>query len=296
MISLIICSRTGFLSAALTADIAATIGVPYEIIVIDNAENRYNIFEAYNIGVSQSRYPILCFMHDDIEYHTENWGQNVLAHFADQQTGAIGIAGSPYVPAMPGSWWGGGVVNQHLLVNENGKLAVADKLADNVPAAKKPVITLDGVWMCIRKDLFTKISFDGAAYKGFHFYDTDIALQVFSVGYHIYCVYDISIYHFSNGKMDKSWCENAMIFNRKWKSALPLSCVKLDFTQRKNAELKTLNEFIAVLTENGTPEKKVYQLALRRVISAPSGYLYYKTPAFFAIYLGRYLKSAFKAA
>ncbi len=296
MISLIICSRNGSLTDALTANIQATIGVPYETIVIDNAENRYSIFEAYNIGVSQSRYPILCFMHDDIEYHTENWGQNVLAHFNDEQTGAIGIAGSPYVPAMPGSWWGGGLVNQHLLATGNGKLTFADKSVDDVSSTKKPVITLDGVWICIRKKLFTKISFDNVAYKGFHFYDTDIALQVYSTGYHAYCVYDISIYHRSNGKMDKSWIENALVFNKKWIDALPLSCIELNYPERKNAEFKTLNEFIAVLIENGTSRKTVYQLALSRVISAPSGYFYYKTPAFFAIYLGRYLKSAFKAA
>ena len=296
MISLIICSRTGCLSDTLTANIQATIGVPYETIVIDNAENHYSIFEAYNIGVSKSSYPILCFMHDDIEYHTQNWGQNVLTHFNDEQTGAIGIAGSPYVPAMPGSWWGGGLVNQHLLVSENGKLMVADKLADGVSSAKKPVITLDGVWICIRKDLFTKISFDGLAYKGFHFYDTDIALQVYSAGYSIFCVYDILVFHLSNGKMDKSWIENALVFNKKWRHALPLSCTDLNYGERKNAEFKTLNEFIAVLITNGTPAKEAYRLAIGRVISAPSGYFYYKTPAFFAIYLGRYLRSALKAA
>ena len=296
MISLIICSRTGSITAALGDTIETTIGVPYETIVIDNTDNRYNIFQAYNIGVSKSSYSILCFMHDDIEYHTNNWGEKVLRHFEDAQTGAIGIAGSPYVPAMPGSWWGGGLVNQHLLVSEQGKLIAADKSANTSQENKQPVITLDGVWICFRKELFNKISFDEATYKGFHFYDVDTALQVYTAGYHLYCIGDIDIYHQSSGRLDNTWCENALQFNHKWKQHVPLSCIKLGYTERINAELRTLNEFIGVLVANGMPSKTVYRLAMGRVLKLPSAWFYYKSPAFFAIYLVRYFNPSPKAA
>jgi glycosyltransferase involved in cell wall biosynthesis len=66
MISLIICSRTPALSQKLANNIAETIGVPYEIVLLDNSANTYGICQAYNIGVQQSKYDVLCFMHDDI--------------------------------------------------------------------------------------------------------------------------------------------------------------------------------------------------------------------------------------
>jgi hypothetical protein len=37
-------------------------------------------------------------MHDDILFHTNNWGQKVLGHFQDDNTGIIGVAGCHYFP------------------------------------------------------------------------------------------------------------------------------------------------------------------------------------------------------
>src|ERR1700743_2400536 len=103
----------------LKKNIKDTIGTPHEIILIDNSANSYSIFQAYNIGVKQSRFPNLCFMHDDITYHTKNWGSKVLKHFEDEQRGAIGIAGSPYAACLPGSWWAGGMVNEILVSKDS---------------------------------------------------------------------------------------------------------------------------------------------------------------------------------
>jgi len=66
MISLISCSRNSDISLKLKDNIAATIGCDYELVFIDNSKNSYNIFQAYNEGVSRSKGDILCFMHDDV--------------------------------------------------------------------------------------------------------------------------------------------------------------------------------------------------------------------------------------
>jgi hypothetical protein len=49
------------------------IGCEYESIIIDNSENRYSIFEAYNLGIDKSKYEYLCLMHDDILIYTIEW-------------------------------------------------------------------------------------------------------------------------------------------------------------------------------------------------------------------------------
>ena len=77
MISIIICSRKADISQGLKDNIAATIGCEYELCVIDNSHNEYNIFTAYNEGVSRAKGDILCFMHEDVKYISNGWGEKV---------------------------------------------------------------------------------------------------------------------------------------------------------------------------------------------------------------------------
>ena len=84
MISLIVCSRSIDISDELKQNIQSTIGAEYELVAIDNSQNEYSIFSAYNEGVRRSKYPYLCFMHDDIIYHTQGWGLKVIEHFVHE--------------------------------------------------------------------------------------------------------------------------------------------------------------------------------------------------------------------
>jgi hypothetical protein len=47
------------------------------LIVIDNSENAYSILEAYNLGIEISKGDFLCLIHDDVLFHTKNWGSIV---------------------------------------------------------------------------------------------------------------------------------------------------------------------------------------------------------------------------
>ena len=109
MLSIIICSRNSDIPPSLRENIRQTIGVEYEFIIIDNSENKYSIFSAYNKGVSLSRFPFLLFMHDDISYLTPGWGGELSAVFKDPSVGAAGIAGTPFLAKIPGGWWSTGL-------------------------------------------------------------------------------------------------------------------------------------------------------------------------------------------
>ncbi|MGB3132870.1 MAG: glycosyltransferase, partial [Saprospiraceae bacterium] len=74
MISIITCSRAKDISTELRKNIVQTIGIEHEIIVFDNSANKHSIFQAYNIGASRAKYEILCFVHDDLFYMTQDWG------------------------------------------------------------------------------------------------------------------------------------------------------------------------------------------------------------------------------
>ena len=91
-ISIIICSRTKKLTPVFLENIEKTVGVDYELIVIDNSENKYSIFEAYNLGIKKSKGEVLCFMHDDVLFHTNNWGNILQTIFnKNELIGLIGI-------------------------------------------------------------------------------------------------------------------------------------------------------------------------------------------------------------
>jgi hypothetical protein len=119
MISIIICGRDNDISTALRHNIQETIGVVHEIIVIDNSQNDYSIFSAYNKGVALSNYDTLCFMHDDLVFESSNWGSIVINQLQQNNIGAVGVAGTPYYATLPGAWWSGGIICQHISGQED---------------------------------------------------------------------------------------------------------------------------------------------------------------------------------
>ncbi|UKT64398.1 glycosyltransferase [Pedobacter mucosus] len=291
MISIIICSRTTAIAETHQVNIQNTIGVDYELIIINNSANKLSIFEAYNLGVQKSKGDILCFMHDDILFHTENWGSKVIAHFDDPQTGAIGIAGTPYIAKMPGSWWAGDLVNQQLLVRKNDILVATTKVCDGVIAKSKPVVVLDGIWLCIRKKLFDKLRFDTETYKGYHFYDIDICLQIFNLKYKLYCIFDIDLEHLSLGNMNKQWIENAISMNKKWRKMLPASVVDLTTAEQLAVEFKNLKELTLILITNNYTALSAYKFALKKLMQFGGRIITYKKGQYFFYFLLKYLRS-----
>jgi hypothetical protein len=282
MISIIICARKNDISDTLKENIRQSIGVHYEIIVIDNSQNEHTIFSAYNKGVALSHYPILLFMHDDIHYHTGSWGLKVLKHFEDPKIGAIGVAGTPYMPHTPGGWWSTGAGYLYLL--QSASADASPKLENYFPENEitRNVVALDGVWFCIRKEIFNQIRFDESTFKGFHLYDIDISLQVYEAGYQLLCVKDILIHHFSTGALNEQWVQTMLLFNKKWKSKLPVSCSHFTRAQKCLMEYRVVNTFISdqlrLAGKLNTSPSRIYWSAIKKMMGFRPGYLYSKTP------------------
>lgn len=266
MISVIICNRDKNILPSISENIKRTIGVEYELIIIDNSNNNYNIFQAYNIGVRRSKFSILCFMHDDIVYHSTEWGKIIYKYFQnDTKIGMIGIAGPTYMSKYPGIWWGcngtGVSMNcnrqKSLDTNRENKsksnLVVINPLNENY----SEVVVLDGLFFCIRKCLFNKISFD-ENYKGFHFYDLDISMQVISQNYKCICIFDILVEHISNSKLDKTWLKASRQFYNKWKSKLPLSTYPYSHKQRYYLEYNNFDRMRRILEINNIKYSTYY--------------------------------------
>ena len=64
-------------------------------------------------------------------------------------------------------------------------------------------VVIDGVCFCIRKSLFSSITFEDKTFQGFHCYDMDICLQIRHVGLSNIVVSDVLIEHISEGSFNK---------------------------------------------------------------------------------------------
>lgn len=205
MLSIIISSYQPEFLSELEKNIAETCDVPYEIISIHNP-NTYSITEAYNIGISKAQYDVFLFIHEDILFHTKNWGTRLLQHFEDNKTGIIGVAGSSYVPKAPCGWHVSFKTYNHAHYIQNTKKRNEASYVSTFSEKRQKTFAVDGVFMAITRDkLFP--NFFNEKIVGFHGYDLEFSLRI-AKKYQNYVVSDILIEHFSKGLTDKTWFSN----------------------------------------------------------------------------------------
>lgn len=222
MISIIICSRKQAIPEDLSKNIEKTIGYEYELIVIDNSENKYSIFEAYNKGIKNSKGKYLCFIHDDILFHTLEWGKVLIRIFEDDnKIGLIGIAGAKIKTRTPSAWWDCPqkyrVINviQHTNNNKIEKQVVGFKQN----SVQEEVVAIDGVFMFMRK--VKGITFNNKI-KGFHNYDLNLSFEHKIKGNKVVVTNQVLIEHFSQGNINKSWYASTLHLHKLYKHILPL--------------------------------------------------------------------------
>lgn len=256
MISLIICSRDTAMLASVSQSVAATIGVPYEIIAVDNSQRKYGICEAYNVGAVQAQYGLLCFMHEDLAFHTPDWGKVVAAVLQKPEAGVLGVAGGAYQPKAPAGWGGAGpYIGINVIHTSKGKTQ-----RDCINPFGKELVeiaTLDGLWLCCRKQVWEEFKFDTTAFPGFHFYDVDFCTRI-AAKYTNYLTFEVLIEHFSHGTFDKVWMQNALSYFKQRSNYLPFGPQLLTRTEKNALNLITMQRFTLNIIEAKLPKKDVF--------------------------------------
>jgi Glycosyltransferase like family len=270
VISIIICSRNPELFAQVSENIRQTIGLPFEIIRIDNQANRYGICEAYNLGAAQARYDFLCFSHEDLLFHTSDWGRKVVDILNDKTVGLLGVVGSGLQPSAPAAWW------------DTGDQAIRKRIFQRYPQQPSQedcwnpkneklatVAVVDGLWLSCRKEVWTQYPFDQQTFKGFHFYDHDFSLQI-GQAFRVCLSYEILIEHFSLGNLNEVWFENMIIFDRKWRKKLPRN--ESDYSPEEINEItyRIKRNFATRLIDKGFDKKIVRPYAWESLLERPS--------------------------
>jgi hypothetical protein len=234
--------------------VADTVGVEFEIIVFDNRVEKWGLCKVYNYCAEKAVYPYLCFIHEDVVITTKNWGASLIEFSeSSQDCGVIGIAGG-VVAYKNFILWNDGWIEKDVRyrywdpstdpysdeIQPNGTSVIYKTYnPDNVDFAK--VVTLDGCFLFVSRDVYAKKPFDEDTFTGFHFYDADFTLGIARIKQNYVC-YKIDLHHFSTGTHNVDFCKGVQKFQIKWKDVLPLSIGDTKITAMR--ELCLASEFI----------------------------------------------------
>ncbi len=219
MLSIIICSRNKELCVQLVANINQTIGIPFELEIVTNAES---ITQAYESGLKRSTKEFCLFLHEDVLFHTQDWGRSLLDHFKrDSSLGLIGLAGSKTHTFVPSARWDCAENDKVIRILQHKPGGQTEDQNQGFEAGKLvEVAVIDGVFMALRKE--AGAHFDQTLI-GFHGYDLDLSLAVQEKGYRVVVIQDLVLEHFSLGNLQLGWLTALLQVHRKYKHILPLA-------------------------------------------------------------------------
>lgn len=219
MLSIVICSKKKELCDQLVANINQTIGIPFELEIITGAES---ITQAYEVGLKKSTGDICLFLHEDVLFHTKDWGKSLLDHFnSDPTLGLIGLAGAKTHTFVPSAWWDCPEEDKVLrLIQHKPDGSKEDQDQGFEDQKRAEVAVIDGVFMALRKEVGAQ--FDQTI-TGFHGYDLDLSLAVQEKGFKVAVLQDIVVEHFSLGNLHLGWLTALLHVHRKYKHILPLA-------------------------------------------------------------------------
>jgi GT2 family glycosyltransferase len=144
-----------------------------KIIYIRNEEN-LGVARALNTGAAEAKFDLLCFMHNDVFVHQEDWTVRIEDFIGKTpDAGVVGLYGSKKIRADS---------------SFRGKSIVHSK-KDN-PSLYKPfvkVVVVDGLLLAMRQSVFDEV---GGFSDEFimHFYDKDMSLKAVTAGFTNYVV------------------------------------------------------------------------------------------------------------
>ncbi len=199
-----------------------------KVFYIDNTQG-VSMAEKYNYAIEniilKSDDPVICFRHYDTYLVTpKDICHYKLEKMFEKHT--IGIAGVIGTIALDRSccWWHG-VLNAGGRANFGSGSIIQGGLNEQCQVIEYPMndhpgnhdylATVDGCCMFLPKWIFEEgLRFDENL-KDYHFYDTDISLQVLERGYKVSTV-DVKVKHYSQGKPPRQFDDLRKVFFAKW--------------------------------------------------------------------------------
>jgi hypothetical protein len=190
-----------------------------EILIYEN-DGVNSLPEIYNIGLNDSKYDIVVFIHDDLILETKNITPKIIRLFdKNPDYGIIGIAGTDNL--LSGMWWQDKSSMYGIVGHEHeGKRHVNQYSKGDYSENLKQVIVVDGLFMMVHKKRI-KHTFN-QQFEGFHFYDLPICIENHLDGVKIGVTTKIKVTHKSIGMVNKKWEKNKLLFEALYEKNFPV--------------------------------------------------------------------------
>lgn len=222
MISIITSSISQEQCELFKSNIQQTIGnVPYELLIHDNRETHWGLCKLYNYYATKSQFDILCFLHEDIIFHTYNWGEIIIDFFNNTpQAGVLGFAGTTLKTKTLSNWYTSRSTTRQCMIQLLPDKTKKNQQFNPDKELYSPVALLDGLALITTKKIWSKYPFDEDLFRGFHLYDLDFSMQI-AQHYTNYVCHTILVEHLSSGSFSKEWYNESLKFHKKWDKMLP---------------------------------------------------------------------------
>lgn len=236
----IICSVNPDNLSRTKENLCKTAGVEIEVLGLDNRERKWSICKVYNHLAAQAQSDNLLFVHEDVLFMSDNWGQEVIDKLSEPTTGVIGFAGATY-KCKAYSGWLLESLKSSMRCNINNpdasySLHIRGKEM-NPDDAFARVVTVDGLAMFMRKGVWENNPFDESLLGGFHCYDVDMSLTLAYAGYYNYIWFTPSVLHLSLGSYDTNWIHWSIVaHDAKWSEMLPMSVTGIARKDKRRCE------------------------------------------------------------
>ncbi len=219
--SIIVCSIKPELAEALHQSIASTIGCPFEMMICDNRGSDRGIGVVYNEAAARARGEYLCFVHEDVLFHTPGWGPRIAQKLAEQTTGVIGFAGSN-TKLRSLSGWSANSSDVRQNYTQRFRSGRRRHFYDNPEEVDfSPAVCLDGFCLFVRREVWAANPFDEKTFAGFHGYDLDFTTTI-ACHHCNYVCNRIEVEHISEGGFTPVWFEALKRYHQKHQKHLPL--------------------------------------------------------------------------
>lgn len=267
MYTIICCSVDPEAAAALERNVSRTIGVPFEFIAFDNRSRSWGLCKVYNACAAGARYDLLCFVHEDVRFTTQDWGRALADRLMQPETGVVGFAGSILKLRRLTGW---NTCGRDVRANYVQHMRGGRHPRRIGPSGEdfSPVVTLDGLCLFTRREVWQETPFDEHTFPGFHCYDLDFSLAV-ARRHTNYVCRTVLVEHFSEGSFSRAWVEGMECLHAKWKSYLPMCAEPL--TKAELVRYDRLGEgfFIRFMWQKGCFDVRGFRDAIRYLSRHP---------------------------
>lgn len=219
MISFVVCSIDASRFAAFTRSLAGAAGdASYEVVGVHDARS---LCGGWTDGLRRATGDPVVFCHDDIEFFVPDLPARVERHL--ERFDVVGVAGTNRCAGA--DWSEAGIEHAFgAIVHDRGDGPLfcfygAGGGADAGPAVGG-ILTLDGVFLAVRREAAERIGFDAVTFDGWHGYDADFTFRAHLAGFRLGVALDLPIVHHSMGRDDEARQRYLQRFVRKHASVL----------------------------------------------------------------------------